>query len=107
MIAKTQRTTPAMSNFWTGFTVGATVLFFLGTKKGRSALKQIMDFAEHLENNIDDIVESAVETKTNKNKLITGATNITDLISKIQSALPEKRDISKFFVKNGKTLKSA
>lgn len=97
---------PSVSNFWTGFTVGATVLFFLGTKKGRITLKKLMDFAENLETNIDDIVDSASDSGSSKDKLMQGATNIGELITKIQSALPEKKDVKRFFAKSGKALKS-
>ncbi len=95
-----------MSNFWTGFTIGATVLFFLGTKKGRKTLQELMDFAQNLESNIDDLVESSKDLPTGKNKIVEGATNITDLISRIQSVLPEGREVRKFFEKGGKPLKS-
>lgn len=97
---------PQMSNFWTGFTVGATVLFFLGTKKGRSTLKGMMDYAENLEDNLEEMMKMTTDDTQSKMKSFTGATNISDLISKIQSVLPDQKQVKNFFEKGGKMLKS-
>ena len=106
MIVKDSTSSQQMSNFWTGFTIGAAVLFFLGTKKGRKSLKDLMDYTENLEGNIDELINSTIDSSHDKKKVVEGATNITDLISRIQSVLPESKQVRKFFAKDGKTLKS-
>ena len=99
---------PQMSNFWTGFSVGATVLFFLGTKKGRTTLRGLMEYVEDLEGNLNDIMKSTSEQSVeSKLKSFSGATSITDLISKIQSTLPDQKRVKNFFESGGKSLKSS
>jgi hypothetical protein len=102
--------------FWSGlsmgFLFGASSLFLLGTKKGRSFLKQIMEATEDLEGLTDDILEEAKnymnESKTplvDQAEEVQQEKTIGSVIDKIQAVLPEKSDLKNFFVKDGKVLK--
>jgi len=96
-----------MSGLVVGGMVGSVVLFFLGTKQGRSKLKNIIDAAEEL----DDIVkeelgiDSESGTKKHKEDHPDVTTNIHAVLDKIQSSLPTRKEIQKYFVKDGKLLK--
>lgn len=106
-MANTKQAAP-VSNFWTGFSVGATVLFFLGTKKGRTTLRGLMEYVEDLEDNLTDLMKSTSNDGIeNKLKSFTGATSISDLITKIQSTIPDQKKVKNFFESGGKTLKSS
>lgn len=62
------------SSFWFGFALGATTvssaIFFLGTKRGRTTLKRIIELSEGLEETIFEVlkdfgVEALHEIKDN------------------------------------------
>lgn len=95
-----------MSNFWTGFSLGATILFFLGTKKGRSILRELVDYAEDMEDSLDSIFATTPSKGKNKNASVVKATNISELIGKIQSTIPEVSQVKRFFESQGKQLKN-
>ena len=103
--ATTQYKEP-MSNFWTGFSLGATVLFFLGTKKGRTVLRDLVDYAEDMEESIESIFGTTPSKGHKKDAQIVKATNISELIGKIQSTIPEISNVKRFFESQGKQLKN-
>lgn len=82
-------------NFWFGFSLGTIVMallaYFFGTKHGRSLLKQMMDFTENLEENLQLLIEKQVEKQGNnsnqletshKSTLVTSLETIIDKIKK-------------------------
>lgn len=78
--------------FWLGFSFGiasaGTLIYFLGTKKGRKSLQNIIDFSENLEENLVKIL---------KNKKVSGETKdykTIPAIEKIGSIMSEIKRIS-------------
>src|SRR3989344_9471781 len=65
------------SNLWLGFTFGAiaatTIVFLLGTKKGRQTLKKLLEFSENLEENALVIAEQIEESMIEKAEKISDA----------------------------------
>jgi len=102
------------TNFWSGLSLGvffgAASLFFLGTKKGRAKVKQLLESLEDFEDVAGDIVEDVrTYIEENENHLdstgkipdkireVHEETHLQSIIDKIQSVLPEKREIKKYF----------
>ncbi len=79
------------SNLWLGFMFGAAVTtalgFFLGTKKGRQTLKQLLEISENLEENIlilgEELEEMVGQTDHKKDKPSLG--NLLDKMKILKS----------------------
>lgn len=108
----------SQSNFWSGLALGvvfgASSLYVLGTKKGRKFLHQVMEAVENIEDMGEDVIEEVSEfiseykgaeadSPEGKKQVNTGT--VESIIDKIQSAIPEKKQIKKYFFKEGKILK--
>ena len=106
---------PHVSNFWAGFAVGtltvAGMAFFLGTKQGRATLKKILDISENLEDHVASVLqelEQSIEEKTqevkheiDKNQ----STRLHSILNKIKDLSQKKKEIKKFFAKDGKIVR--
>ena len=102
------------SNFWFGVALGMTAsgaaLYLLGTKKGRDALKKVIDFAENAD--IEKVLEEVVanfEDGVEKTKEVAGelqssagkhGSGLHSLIDKIGSFSREDKKDKRFFVKD-------
>jgi len=102
------------SNFWFGFSLGVAgcgaFLYLFGTEKGRKTLQKLLDLTENLEETINLISEELTgktifpeEKKTTNKK---NSSTITSIISKIKvlSPLFEKKQVKKFFAKEGRLI---
>lgn len=100
------------NTFWSGLAMGAifgaSSLFLLGTKRGRKFLKNVIDATEDIEEivaeSIDELENHIPEKKMSPQEIMSGHT-VQSVIEKIQSVLPEKKEIKKYFVRDGKILK--
>lgn len=96
------------SGFWFGMMMGSTIgtagLYLLGTKKGRSKLREVIDTFEHLDTNLlEDIQKAAEHSDDTVAKKV--FSDIHSVLDKIESSIPSKKEIQKYFVKDGKVLK--
>ena len=107
------------SGFWFGMIMGAALgassLFFLGTKKGRKYAKKVIDSTEDWEMVLEDIV-SQIDMKTEgprhefsermKEYAELAKDDIGTVMDKIsQVAEKETKVVKKYFSKDGKILK--
>jgi hypothetical protein len=105
------KTTP--SNFWFGFAIGTAsavgIGYLLGTKKGRSVLKSVIEYAEELGEDPEQFMEllNTVLDSASKSTPDTGDTNpiqqtFTSLGSVLERVknLQEERQKKRFFSKN-------
>lgn len=69
--------------FWAGAVAGGVAMYMFGTKQGRMFLQQCLDVSENIEDRVFDFMRSEEKVKPVMN-------TITDVLSKIQSALPEE-----------------
>lgn len=96
------------NGFWFGMMLGSVVgtagLYLLGTTKGRNKLRDVLDTFESLDTNIIEDVKRAIAEKDDHHakKVVS---DIHSILDKIESSLPTKREIQKYFVKDGKVLK--
>lgn len=95
------------SGFWFGMIMGGVLgggaLYLLGTKDGRERLKALMDAVENMDaSTIDEITQMFESEAENGKKTVP---DIHAVLDKIQSSLPTKTEVQKFFVKDGKILK--
>ncbi len=104
------------SNFWFGMLLGAGVgslgLYFFGTKKGRKTLQKILDNAENIEVYLEEVLndlgnKASEETDEIREKFenISVKKDIGSVLEKIRSIMPDKKEVKKYFVKDGKVLK--
>ena len=107
---------PKTSNFWFGFSLGivsiSALIYLFGTEKGRKTLKKLLDLTENLEDTINLLTEELTgttifkeEKKEGNKKTISSVNSLLDKM-KILSPLLEKKQVKKFFVKEGKLLES-
>lgn len=107
------------SNFWFGFALGGVTvtaaIFFLGTKKGRQTLKTLLEVSENLEENLLSLLEELEENLEEKEEeieeILTKKSknySLTHLLDKIKNYAPQaKRQVKKFFVKEGKVVEKS
>ncbi len=94
--------------FWFGMMMGTVVgsagLYLLGTAKGRDKLRDVLDSFENLNTDLLDELKKAVDEKDDAHakKVVT---DIHSVLGKIESTIPTKNEIKKYFVKDGKDLK--
>ncbi len=90
-----------------GGVVGSSALYMLGTREGRKKLRGILDALENMDNDLIHELENMLKdddgTAVKQVKSI--ATDITQVLDKIQSTLPIKKQVEKYFAKDGKMLK--
>lgn len=96
------------SGFWFGMMLGSTVgtagLYLLGTNKGRSKLREVLDTFDSLDTNvIEDLQRAAEHADEQGAKKV--FSDIHSVLDKIESSIPTKKEIQKYFVKDGKVLK--
>jgi hypothetical protein len=76
-----------LTNFWFGFILGGvgllTIAYFLGTKKGRTNLQQLISFFENWEENLESLIEKSVEKKSKEE--VSSPPLITGIIEKIKT----------------------
>jgi len=87
-------------NFWFAFALGSTLVaatvFLLGTRKGRDALRKIIDRAENLDNDsfakeLIKGIEKLASANQNKEERSSSSINVSSLLKKIEGfALKEK-----------------
>ncbi|PIY71617.1 hypothetical protein COY87_05305 [Candidatus Roizmanbacteria bacterium CG_4_10_14_0_8_um_filter_33_9] len=77
--------------FWLGFSFGiagaSVIIYFLGTKKGRKSLQDIINFSEHLEDNLKKIIKNQDKTTLNSkkdNKIIPSIEKISLILGEIK-----------------------
>jgi len=77
--------------FWLGFSFGiasaSTLIYFLGTKKGRKSLQHIIDFSENLEENLIKIIKNKdkkILSEKKDNKIIPPIEKIGLIINEIK-----------------------
>lgn len=97
------------SNFWFGFSLGiismSALIYLFGTEKGRKNLKKILDLTENLEETINLLGEELTGTNIfNDDKKATLGSLLDKM--KVLSPLLEKKQVKKFFVKEGKIIES-
>ncbi|NTU46178.1 hypothetical protein HGA88_00980 [Candidatus Roizmanbacteria bacterium] len=110
---------PHPTNFWFGFAMGgvfATLAsYFLGTKTGRQKAREILDYAEKIELNPEELMEliqslqitpteSSEDSKEPEAK--NALANIDSIIDKMKSMTQTNKKVKKFFVKGGKVVNS-
>ncbi len=67
--------------FWTGAVAGGALIYLFGTKQGRTFLQQCLDVSENIEDRVYEFMRSEEKTQPVMN-------TITDVLTRIQSALP-------------------
>lgn len=97
------------SNFWFGLALGGAVgsaaLYFLGTKDGRDRMRKVLDTVENLdEDTLEHLKKLAAEHGEEKvaQKVVS---DIGSVLDKIESTIPSKKDLKKYFEKDGKSMK--
>jgi gas vesicle protein len=90
-----------------GGIVGSSALYMLGTKEGRKKLRNILDTLEDMDSDLVNELESMLKDEDGEavKNVKSIATDITQVLDKIQSTLPIKKQIEKYFAKDGKMLK--
>lgn len=95
------------SGFWFGMIMGGVLgggaLYLLGTKDGRERLRSIMDTVENMDGSTIEEIAQIFEAEDENGKKT--MPDIHAVLDKIQSSLPTKTEVQKFFVKDGKILK--
>ncbi len=96
------------SAFWFGFTMGTIAtglsVFFLGTKKGRTTLKKVMDMTENLEENaislfqeLEEKLEPVGSGKSSSSEKKAGT--LDTIMHRIKNFAPENKQEKRFFTK--------
>src|SRR4030042_571134 len=107
---------PPASNFWFGFSLGVVAtgffIYLFATENGRKNLKKIIDLTENLETTVNNLSEeltgSAIFDQNDSDNGKKTPESIGSLLSKIKDMSPlfEKKQVKKFFAKEGKLLES-
>ena len=103
----TQIDPTSQNGFMTGFVTGTVLsglgLYLLGTKQGRQILTELIKLAEDLEKNQQSVNHKNKDSKTT---LIAEQTKtIKTVLDKLQTIIPDKEKIEKYFARDGKLLK--
>lgn len=104
------------NKFWPGFSLGTVfaslALFLFGTKGGRRFLKRLIEAAEELEGSFDELLDEIEEISTEKIKTRQSSSashkaegHISGVMERIKSVLPVRREVKKYFVRDGKIVK--
>lgn len=85
----TKQNNEKAQTFWLGFSFGIAgagiLIYFLGTKKGRKTLENIIDFSENLEENMLKILKNKKVIEEKKDyKAIPSIEKIGSIISEIK-----------------------
>lgn len=104
-----QKSNYQSSGFLTGFITGSLtfsiILFLLGTKSGRKLLLELIQIAEELDkNHIEEKGKKSHEKKFQLKDEFDSKT-IKTVLYKLQSIIPDREKIEKYFAKDGKLLK--
>ena len=111
------------SNFWFGFAIGSITLtglaFLMGTKKGREKLKQLVEYADTVQDmpeelfNLIPAVKDMLKSADNPDENIHKPTNnhkaqsvpekisqsLESVIEKVRHSSEEKKEEKKYFIK--------
>lgn len=90
-----------------GGVVGSSALYMLGTKEGRKKLRDILDALENMDSDLIHELETMLKDDDGAavKQVKSIATDITQVLDKIQSTMPIKKQVEKYFAKDGKVLK--
>ncbi|KXK10822.1 MAG: hypothetical protein UZ22_OP11002000583 [Microgenomates bacterium OLB23] len=90
-----------------GGVVGSSALYMLGTKEGRKKLRGILDSLEDIDGDLIRELESALKDDGGSaiQNVKSIATDIHQVLDKIHATIPVKKQIEKYFAKDGKMLK--
>jgi gas vesicle protein len=83
---KNQNNAPFVSGVMLGGLLGSAGLYLFGTKKGRDVVKKLLDMCENLE---DVIADHEKDQKHKKNGEHSVVSDVENLMSKLQSILPD------------------
>ncbi len=87
-----------------GSVVGSAGLYLLGTQQGRKKLRSVIDSFDALDTNIvEDIKKLAQSPSESQGKKV--VSDIQTVLHKIETTLPSRKEISRFFAKDGQILK--
>ena len=90
----TNNNSTSEGSFWFAFALGSTlvaaIIFLLGTKKGRDALRKIIDRAESVNNEslgqeIIKGIEKIASSSQNKEKSSSSQINVNSLLKRIEA----------------------
>lgn len=96
------------SGFWFGMMMGSAVgtagLYLLGTADGRKKLREVLDGFDNMDTDIIEDIKKAAQEKDGKTskKVVS---DIHSVLGKIESSIPTRKEIKKYFVKDGKVMK--
>lgn len=88
-----------------GGLLGGSALYFLGTEKGRKQLRNILDTIEDLDESTLKELEEKGKEMLDEAKNPFESSSIHSVLDKIQSSLPSKKEVKKYFEKDGKEMK--
>jgi hypothetical protein len=109
------------TNFWFGFALGSITLtaaaYMLGTKKGREKLKQLIEYADTMENMPEELfallptIKDMLRNGGNKPEVEEPAhqpesipeqieSSLESIIEKVKNTAEEKKDTKKYFIKS-------
>lgn len=97
--------------FWFGMMmgsiVGSSALYLLGTKEGRKKFRNILDSLEDIDTELIHDLETMLKDDdgTGVKQVKSVVTDIAQVLDKIQSTIPAKKQVEKYFAKDGKVLK--
>ncbi|MBP9815782.1 hypothetical protein KBD09_00900 [Candidatus Woesebacteria bacterium] len=97
--------------FWFGLimggVIGSSALYMLGTKEGRKKFRDVLDTLEDMDGDLLSELESMLKDEDGSamKNVKSIATDISHVLDKIQSTIPAKKQIDKYFAKDGKVLK--
>jgi gas vesicle protein len=97
--------------FWFGMmmgsVVGSSALYLLGTKEGRKKFRNILDSLEDIDTELIHELETMLsdEDGAGVKNVKSVVTDIAQVLDKIQSTIPVKKHVEKYFAKDGKVLK--
>lgn len=96
------------NGFWFGLLMGglagSAALYFLGTEHGRERLRKILDVMEHLDDDVLQELKQKAEEHAGENPGHI-VSDIHSVLDKIESTIPSKKEVQKYFSKNGKSVK--
>lgn len=113
---------PHATNFWFGFALGSITLtaaaYMIGTKKGREKLKQLLEYAETMQDMPEELFallptikemlkkengkdSSEINTSSNNETIPEQiGSSLESLIEKVKNNSEEKKDTKKYFIKS-------
>ena len=97
--------------FWFGMimggVIGSSALYMMGTKEGRKKFRAVLDTIEEFDGDLIAELESSLkdEDGTMIKSVKSVATDISQVLDKIQATIPIRKEVEKYFAKDGKVLK--